>query len=69
MPGHNVPIGAADAERQRAHQHRAIGRRWIGNVFNAGRAGDARRDGECAHAVILPWQSVRTRDRRALTGG
>ena len=34
--GENFPIGAADAERQRAHQDRSVCRRRLGHVLEPG---------------------------------
>ena len=47
--GDDFPIGAADAERERADQHRAMRLRWLWNVFELRGVGRTRKKRDRAH--------------------
>ena len=55
----DFPVGAAYAEGKRLHQHAPFLQRWLGHVGQESGIGEARTNGECAHAtfpVSLPQQ-------------
>ena len=51
--GDDLPIGAADAERERADQNRAVGSRRLGNLVEAGRIRLAGKQCDRSHRVNL----------------
>ena len=67
LPGHDIPVGAANAERQRAHQHGAIGCGGSGTSSTRAEFGNARRDGKSAHSLFrdVVTQSIAAREEHA----
>ena len=63
--GDDLAVGAADAERQRAHQHRAVRRRRGGDIFDFCRIGGAGRNGEGAHCLVRDDNVSRNKVRSA----
>src|SRR6185312_14110070 len=51
--GDDLAVGAADAERERAHQDIAVAGRRRRNVCKLDRVGDSRFDGQRAHADLF----------------
>src|SRR5579862_6141142 len=49
---HNFSVGPADSQRQRAHQHRTVGSRWVSYLFDACGIGYVWRDGEGTHYSV-----------------
>jgi hypothetical protein len=52
MAADDLTVGAADADGQRAHQYRAVGKGRIADVVDPRRVGNAGRYGQRAHWLV-----------------